>query len=62
MNIVDLLAIAPFYISLLLGKGKNLLHILKSFCLEGLEEFEVVGKTGKIIRLIRKVLKVIDMS
>ena len=38
MNIIDILAIAPFYISLLL---------------EGLEDFQIVGKTGKIIRLVR---------
>ena len=38
MNVIDLLAILPFYISILL---------------EGLEEFAIVGKTGKIIRLIR---------
>ena len=38
MNIIDILAIIPFYISLLL---------------EGLEDFEIIGKTGKIIRLIR---------
>ena len=38
MNIIDILAIIPFYISILL---------------EGLEDFEIIGKTGKIIRLIR---------
>ena len=38
MNVIDLFAILPFYVSILL---------------EGLEEFEVLGKTGKIIRLIR---------
>ena len=59
MNIVDLLAIAPFYISILLGKKLIKYKIWPpSFhhsLIEGLEEFEVVGKTGKIIRLIRKV-------
>ena len=38
MNVIDILAIAPFYISLLL---------------EGLEDFEIIGKTGKIVRLVR---------
>ena len=53
MNIVDLLAIAPFYISLLLGKDFWYKRENIKIFLEGLEEFEVVGKTGKIIRLIR---------
>ena len=38
MNIIDIIAIIPFYLSLLL---------------EGLEDFEIIGKTGKMIRLIR---------
>ena len=38
MNIIDIFAICPFYISLIL---------------EGLEDFEIIGKTGKIIRLVR---------
>lgn len=38
MNLIDLLAIVPFYLSLLL---------------EGLEDFEIIGKAGKIVRLIR---------
>ena len=38
MNLVDILAIMPFYISLLL---------------EGLEDFEIIGKAGKIVRLVR---------
>ena len=38
MNAIDLLAIIPFYLSLIL---------------EGLEDFEIIGKTGKMIRLIR---------
>ena len=38
MNIIDLCAIIPFYLSLLL---------------EGLEDFEIIGKTGKMIRLVR---------
>eukprot|EP00090_Calanus_glacialis_P034773 TRINITY_DN5878_c0_g1_i2.p1 TRINITY_DN5878_c0_g1~~TRINITY_DN5878_c0_g1_i2.p1 ORF type:complete len:413 (+),score=103.17 TRINITY_DN5878_c0_g1_i2:287-1525(+) len=38
MNLVDILAIIPFYISLLL---------------EGLEDFEIIGKAGKIVRLVR---------
>ena len=38
MNMIDLLAITPFYLSLLL---------------EGLEDFEIIGKAGKIIRLVR---------
>ena len=37
MNIIDVVAICPFYISLVL---------------EGLEDFEIIGKTGKIIRLV----------
>ena len=36
-------------------KRRLLIEIILLFSLEGLEEFEVVGKTGKIIRLIRKV-------
>ena len=38
MNLVDFVAIIPFYIALLL---------------EGLEDMEIIGKAGKIIRLIR---------
>merc|ERR1719397_225585 len=38
MNIIDMVAICPFYISLIL---------------EGLEDFEIIGKTGKMIRLVR---------
>ena len=38
MNVIDILAVIPFLISLLL---------------EGLEDFEIIGKTGKIIRLVR---------
>ena len=38
MNFVDLMAICPFYLSLLL---------------EGLEDFEIIGKAGKIVRLVR---------
>lgn len=37
MNMVDVLAIIPFYLSLIL---------------EGLEDFQIIGKTGKIIRLV----------
>ena len=37
MNMVDLFAVIPFYLSLLL---------------EGLEDFQIIGKTGKIIRLV----------
>ena len=35
MNLIDLFAIIPFYLSLIL---------------EGLEDFEIIGKTGKMIR------------
>ena len=38
MNVIDMVAICPFYINLIL---------------EGLEDFEIIGKTGKIIRLVR---------
>ena len=38
MNIIDICAVVPFYLSLLL---------------EGLEDFEIIGKTGKMIRLVR---------
>ena len=38
MNLIDFLALIPFFLSILL---------------DGLEDFEIVGKTGKIIRLIR---------
>ena len=38
MNLIDFVAICPFYISLIL---------------EGLEDFAIIGKTGKIIRLVR---------
>ena len=38
MNLVDIMAIIPFYLSLLL---------------EGLEDFEIIGKAGKIVRLVR---------
>ena len=39
MNIIDFFAILPFFLSVLL---------------EGLEDYEIIGKTGKIIRLIRQ--------
>ena len=38
MNIIDISAIVPFYLSLLL---------------ENLDDFEIIGKTGKMIRLVR---------
>ena len=44
MNMIDLMAICPFYISLIL---------------EGLEDFEIIGKTSKIIRLVGQVLRII---
>ena len=43
MNMIDLLAIIPFYLSILL---------------EGLKDFEIIGKAGKIIRLI-KVMRIL---
>ena len=43
MNMIDFLAIVPFYLSLLL---------------EGLEDFEIIGKAGKIIRLVKVTLLV----
>ena len=43
MNMIDLMAICPFYISLIL---------------EGLEDFEIIGKTSKIIRLVGQVLRI----
>ena len=42
MNIIDLVAICPFYISLIL---------------EGLEDFEIIGKTSKMIRLVRLIIR-----
>ena len=38
MNLVDFLALLPFYVSLIL---------------EGLEDYEIIGKAGKMIRLMR---------
>ena len=38
MNMVDLFAILPFFVSLVI---------------EGLEDYEIIGKAGKIVRLIR---------
>ncbi|XP_023335013.1 potassium voltage-gated channel subfamily F member 1 [Eurytemora carolleeae] len=38
MNFIDLLAIIPFYLSLVL---------------EGLEDVDMIGKAGKIVRLVR---------
>ena len=48
MNIVDFVAICPFYVSLIL---------------EGLEDLEIIGKTGKIIRLVRvmRILRVFKL-
>lgn len=48
MNMIDLLAISPFYINLLL---------------EGLEDFEIIGKAGKIVRLVRvmRILRVFKL-
>ena len=43
MNMIDLMAICPFYISLIL---------------EGLEDFEIIGKTSKIIRLVGQALRI----
>ena len=43
MNMIDFLAIVPFYLSLLL---------------EGLEDFEIIGKAGKIIRLVKVGMKI----
>ena len=43
MNMIDFFAIIPFYVSLLL---------------EGLEDFEIIGKAGKIIRLV-KVMRIL---
>ena len=103
MNLIDLVAICPFYISLILEvadfifmdmvdhKNKNqsifitlwswhvshdhtkqqntqisLLCIIEikykfskhlNFFLEGLEDFAIIGKTGKIIRLVNKSFK-----
>ena len=38
MNMVDFMAITPFYLAMLL---------------EGLEDFKIIGKAGKIVRLVR---------
>ena len=48
MNLVDLVAILPFYISLIL---------------EGLEDMQIIGKAGKIIRLVRimRILRIFKM-
>ena len=48
MNLIDLIAIIPFYISLLLA---------------GLEDMEIIGKAGKLIRLIRlmRILRIFKM-
>ena len=48
MNIIDFLAILPFFFSLVL---------------EELEDYETVGKTGKIIRLVRvmRILRVFKL-
>ena len=65
MNIVDLLAVAPFYISILLGRSLALSYTKSKLTknLEGLEDFEVIGKTGKIIRLVRimRVLRIFKL-
>ena len=39
MNLIDLLAIAPFFLSAVVF---------------GLEDLEIIGKAGKIIRLLRE--------
>jgi len=38
MNTIDFLALIPFYVALLL---------------EGLEDYEIIGKAGKILRLLK---------
>ena len=43
MNLVDFVALIPFYVALIL---------------EGLEDFEIIGKAGKIVRLM-KVIRVL---
>ena len=47
MNIIDIVAVCPFYISLVL---------------EGLEDFEIIGKTGKIIRLVGRRREVVTVK
>ena len=42
MNLIDLFAIIPFYLSILL---------------EGLEDFEIIGKAGKIVRLVKVIMQ-----
>ena len=48
MNMIDLLAIAPFFLSAVLF---------------GLEDLEIIGKAGKIIRLLRimRIMRVFKM-
>lgn len=48
MNLIDLLILFPFYISLIL---------------EGLEDYQVIGRVGKILRLMRilKILRVFKL-
>ena len=53
MNLVDFFAIIPFYIALLLeGKLTNQKQS-KTNDYWGLEDLEIIGKAGKIVRLVR---------
>ena len=42
MNTIDFMSLIPFYIALLL---------------EGLEDYEIIGKAGKILRLLKVTLQ-----
>ena len=53
MNIVDLIAIVPFYITAMLS-GRSCFTVLVRFC-AGLESFKMINKAGNMVRLVRVV-------
>ena len=58
MNMIDLCAIIPFYLSLLLEGLEVHLSSKNSLVNLYIQDFEIIGKTGKIIRLI-KVMRIL---
>ena len=58
MNMIDLCAIIPFYLSLLLEGLEVKMSLIWNINNWKIQDFEIIGKTGKIIRLI-KVMRIL---
>ena len=52
MNAIDLVAIVPFYISIILS-GSNPPPLYYTLC-PGLHDMKIISKAGTMIRLVRK--------